>query len=280
VTGEGSVSVADALAALRYAVRGEAPTSCLACLTETTIGPEGGQLVSRDGVVIDFPPGALSSPTTVSIKGLPNGNLPTDAAKVYDVEPDGLPLAIPAPVSATLPWEAHEGEIGAEVRFMIGSKKVANTHQLVVLENPSLFIDADSRTAVAGADFAYLGHLAISRTGMYVTVRGVPDSAGVGETQTLTVELTSDNFPKLSSAAYTDSDSAVWAPSAGPIASALLPGLSPTHLAEDFAYRCTDAGSGLYAPAIEIVYDVQGIEFQAIGAVNHTTIRKTIACHP
>lgn len=74
-----------------------------ACDEGTTVGPEGGVVISHDGqVVLDIPAGALQSDVQIDVERVDDG--PSDAlGATYAVEPTGLLLDRPATLSMTIP---------------------------------------------------------------------------------------------------------------------------------------------------------------------------------
>ncbi len=77
-------------------------------ITGIEVGPEGGSVTSDDGAfVLDIPPGALAEPATISIGVVPPAELGLVGVplvgEVYELQPTGLELAVPAAAARTVP---------------------------------------------------------------------------------------------------------------------------------------------------------------------------------
>ncbi len=98
----GKISATDALLTLRFAVGQPVALKCVACPVHATIGAAGGTVTAADGrFEVEFPPGALSTNTEITVSGLaPSLRDPATndfgVTDVYVVEPQGLELNVPA----------------------------------------------------------------------------------------------------------------------------------------------------------------------------------------
>ncbi|HYB99468.1 MAG TPA: hypothetical protein VEC57_10105 [Candidatus Limnocylindrales bacterium] len=113
VNQSGSVTATDALATLKNAVGQDVDLSCVVCSVTETIGPSGGSITSHDGrLTIDFPQGALMTPTEITIAGLPPAAVKGDFEQAgvlgsYDVQPAGLVLDEPARATYLVPEHGY-----------------------------------------------------------------------------------------------------------------------------------------------------------------------------
>ena len=85
------------------------------------IGPEGGRVVSDDGlVVLDVPAGALGELTEISITATEDSEAEVgETLRSWDLAPDGLTFSTPAALTITAPEGWTEAEEGADVGYSL-----------------------------------------------------------------------------------------------------------------------------------------------------------------
>jgi hypothetical protein len=159
------------------------------------IGPEGGTLVSMDGALtLTVPPGAVTQPTTLTVRPLDPSELGPqfagmNIAAAYDLGPDGMVFA--KPLTVRLLSDQAPAQADSSVRFVLEGLLTVAADTVEALDSLRIEISGDSLFLVAG-----LGHFSsvVRRIGdwdltYYLWVNG-SDVRAVGEEFTVTAAVT------------------------------------------------------------------------------------------
>jgi hypothetical protein len=152
-----------------------------------TIGPEGGVIITKDGgLILDIPAGALLEDTTITIRRLPQDEIPpevsenggNDVVVGYELSPDDLEFEIPALVTVVLDDEQPVIE---------GGTFVTNLTSLVTFSNGEaeelggffMNVDGDGNTSTITAELSHFSTLTAVRLDFILTVGVVPEMFSV-----------------------------------------------------------------------------------------------------
>ena len=162
-------------------------------VVRASLGAAGGSLTSADGVFeLVIPEGALEETVEISIRVVPRAEWPSEAvdadpiAGVYDVQPDGLELAVPA--LAIHAFDGRPSVFGAAAAPLPGASHFAIAEGALEEFDTTTLVDADGDVAVVGE----IDHFSLHFAG-FVDPRSLSagsTSSGAASEHELEVELT------------------------------------------------------------------------------------------
>lgn len=158
----------------------EQEVTCLGSGTSTTIGPEGGVVMTPDGRIrLDIPAGALDTTQTISIHPIDPPSLGTEfggmqVTRAYALQPDGLEFLLPVTASMVSdePAIQADGSLSAALAFPITSSGGAS---MTALPNAAVYVDGDANTVkVIGALLHFSEIWSVTGNAVRVTASGIP----------------------------------------------------------------------------------------------------------
>jgi hypothetical protein len=142
------------------------------------IGPEGGEITSKDGrLTLTFPPGALTEETSITIRRLNKDELSpefqeNDTETAYELSPDGLEFEQPVAVSNIVDQEPIQDDetISASIAliFNISGDEFELVDRLVTL------IDADANVIKVRGEIDHFSEQVVILGGVTVALEGFP----------------------------------------------------------------------------------------------------------
>jgi len=160
------------------------------------VGPGGGQVVSADGkLTLTIPAGALPADTEITVRELTRSELGpewqgVDIEAAYELGPDGLVFQQPVAVTLRLA-QSPTGPGG----ILQADGVVLVTESGAGIEptgSQVLAADADAGVTVLTGEIGHFSRLAGVDSGFHLEIGGVPDSMGVYDSFTVTLNVRVD----------------------------------------------------------------------------------------
>ncbi len=210
----------------------------------------GGSITSSNGkLTLDFPAGAVTADTLVTITEISPDDLPpefdiVDSDIAYQLEPEGITFGQPVIVSVILDGSPvqEDGSMIADSGLLLTS----TDGNLEALENLQLVADADANSLVVSGELSHFSYLSHSIVIPFVIgyIRGVPDSHPAdGSTFDIEVEI------KIYDKHNLDYSFSYWDTSYSPIIFAIINELQvPGPTVQ--TYGCDNVGKGHFRVSI------------------------------
>lgn len=257
------------------------------------IGPDGGILTSKDGLVtITIPAGALGQEESITIEKISTEALGTEfdelseasgISEVYELGPNGLQFdeAITVTFGSSQSPVQNGDSLGAGPEFLFTS----SGEKLKLLDSLQTMVDLDAGSVEVRGKLSHFSPLVSTKSNNGVTffIKGVPGQLEVGSIFTANAIIIESDTGPLAELVSVPGPAEYLDKSVNPLTPAFaseamqLEGESVTGFTGSFDYGCTETGSGKYAAemSVNVVFD---LESESISAESFVEMESTVEC--
>ncbi|PWN07904.1 InlB B-repeat-containing protein [Rhodohalobacter mucosus] len=147
------------------------------------IGPAGGNLTSKDGLVtLEIPAGALSGSETITIEKITADDLGSefeniDVQEAYELGPDGLEFDVPVLVS----FAENQNPVVESDSLEMSSVSLLSSEngEVFFLDNSQTIVDSDEGTTMGTGEISHFSPLVKTRGALTLRVGGLRDEVEV-----------------------------------------------------------------------------------------------------